>query len=672
MNRCHLTDCAHAAPVASPSDPIPWNDRNAPGTRLSLRLMATTDLHGFLRGFDYTTDRPRYDGGLSRIASLVARARLDAPNTLLFDNGDLLQGSPLADYWGQKRGLRPGEVHPLVQAMNALGYDAATPGNHDFDFGMDFLTRVMGDATFPYICANAFREGKDGTPDPLLPPWTILTRQMLDESGQPRQIRIGLIGFVPSQTAMWQAIRLESRLKTSDIIAAARAQVPALRAAGADLVIALAHTGITFPGAPDAAENVAVPLAAVEGIDVLVCGHSHLRFPHPDCPLTAGVDVENGLLNGKPAILPGYWGSHLGLIDLMLRSDRDGTWRIERSHSHLLSVGDPLPCEPEAAGATPEQDTIVKLTEQAHAEIRSALACDLGQTTVPLNSFFSLVAPDAAMSVVAEAKADFLVRAVADLPEADLPILAAVRPARFGGRGGPSGFVDIGPGSLQIRDVLDLYAYPNLIAAIRLSGRRIVQWLEWSASIYHRIQPGATDQPLLDPDFPSYNFDALYGLTYEIDLSTPARYAANGALRDARTRRIRDLRHQGRPVRANDMFLIATDSHRATSFILDQGGQFLHFSASARGMLIEAIQQQGTVVPQIWPVWHFTPIPGAEAWFDTAPAARACLYDLHRLGLRAGEMTPEGYLRIRMDFSHPGQARYQGQGDIIRPFGRRP
>ncbi|RWR32030.1 bifunctional 2',3'-cyclic-nucleotide 2'-phosphodiesterase/3'-nucleotidase [Sinirhodobacter populi] len=664
MNRCLPSDCAHAASVASSSNRLP----NACDIRLSLRLLATTDLHGSLRGFDYTTDQPRYDGGLSRIASLVTRARRGAPNSLLFDNGDLLQGSPLADYWGQKRGIHPGEIHPLIRAMNALGYDAAAPGNHDFDFGLDFLIRVMRDATFPYICANAFHEEKGGTHDPLLPPWTILTRDMTDETGCPRQIRIGLIGFVPAQTAIWQSIRLGSRLTTSDIVATAKAQIPALRAAGADLVIALAHTGIAPPGAPDAAENVAVPLAAVEGIDVLICGHSHLQFPHPDGPLATGVDPANGCLHGKPAVLPGYWGSHLGVIDLSLCRDGEGPWRVERSHSHLLSVGQPSASTARAGRPTPEQDAIVRLTRQAHAEIRSVLACDLGRTAVPLNSFFSLVAPDAAMSLVAEAKADFLAHAVAHLPEADLPILAAVRPARFGGHRGPSGFVDIGSGPLHIRDVLDLYAYPNLIAAIRLSGQQIAQWLEWSASIYQRLRPGATDQPLLDPDFPFYNFDALYGLTYEIDLGKPARYAVNGALLDAGSRRIRDLRHQGRPVRATDMFLIATDSHRAASCFFGQGVRILHFSTSARSVVIETIRRQGTIVPQIWPVWHFTPVPGAVAWFDTAPAARTCLHDLHRLGLTAGETTPDGFLRMRMDFSRPGQTERQRPG-VPRTFG---
>ncbi|HEY0212978.1 MAG TPA: bifunctional 2',3'-cyclic-nucleotide 2'-phosphodiesterase/3'-nucleotidase [Paenirhodobacter sp.] len=641
--------------------------------RLSLRIMATTDLHGFLRGFDYSADRPRGDSGLSRIASLIARARQETCNTLLFDNGDLLQGSHLADFWGQQRGIGPGEVHPLVAAMNALGYDAAAPGNHDFDFGLPFLSRVIADAHFPYVCANAFETFDTGLRGNFLRPWAILTRQVQDTNGAAHVLRIGVIGFVPAQTADWEAAQLGKQLTTEDIIATARTQVPALRAAGADLVIALAHTGIATGNAPhDADDNVAIPLAAIEGIDVLVCGHSHQQFPHPDYASRPGVDAVNGRLHGKPTVLPGHLGSHLGVIDLSLRKTPGGRWTIERSHSTLRPVTSAsCPGTGKITELTPEQDQIVQLSERAHAEVRAELAKNVGRTSVPLQSFFSLIAPDAAMSVVAEAKAEFIARAVAQTPQADLPILAAVRPARFGGHAGPSSFVDIGSGPLQLRDVLGLYAYPNLVSAICLNGAQIIEWLERSASVYRTIQPGDIDQPLLDQDFPSYNFDALYGLTYEIDLSAPPRYTPNGTLCHPDSHRIRDLRHDGRLLQDTDRFLVASDSHRAASFSCLYGAQVLHFPNSARNMLIDAIRRKGTIAPQLWPVWRFTPIPGARAWFDTAPAARTRQTDLARLHMVAGGITPAGYLRISLDLSAPILASFAPLRMFRQGFGPR-
>ncbi|HEY0276453.1 MAG TPA: hypothetical protein VGC31_10365, partial [Paenirhodobacter sp.] len=189
-------------------------------------------------------------------------------------------------------------------------------------------------------------------------------------------------------------------------------------------------------------------------------------------------------------------------------------------------------------------------------------------------------------------------------------------------------------------------------------------------SVYHRILPDRRNQPLLDPDFPTYNFDALYGLTYEIDLRPPPRYTPSGVLRHNDARRIRDLRHENRPVADTDQFLVATDSHRAASFTFNPGARVLHFPQNARDMLISAIRGKGTITPQLWPVWHFAPIRGAEIWFDTAPAARACVQDLSRLGLVAGAITPEGYLRIRMDFTAPGSVEPAQQPVFRRAFGQ--
>lgn len=285
---------------------------------LSLRLLATTDLHGHLAGYDYFEDRPCIETGLARLASLIGTARAEAVNTLLLDNGDFLQGSPLVDYWARERGLSPGEVHPMIAAMNALCYDAVTVGNHEFNFGLDFTLRALDGAAFPVVSANAVqREGASPAEDEtLFAPWVILERDLADAAGQARRLRIGVIGFLPPQTVLWDRALLSGLMSTRGIAEAARAHVPALRAAGADIVVALAHTGIAPEIAPDTPEHeiedAALPLAEVEGIDVIVCGHTHALFPAPGLPPAPGLDPMRGTLCGKPAVLPGRWGSHLG------------------------------------------------------------------------------------------------------------------------------------------------------------------------------------------------------------------------------------------------------------------------------------------------------------------------------------------------------------------------
>ncbi|MFT3690188.1 bifunctional 2',3'-cyclic-nucleotide 2'-phosphodiesterase/3'-nucleotidase [Paenirhodobacter sp.] len=487
---------------------------------VALRVMATTDLHGFLLGYDYTRNRPSPDTGLSRVASLIARARAEAPNCLLFDNGDFLQGSLLADFWGQRRGIHCGETHPMIAAMNALGYDAGTPGNHEFNFGLDYLHRVLRDAQFPFVCANALWEGAGH----MLPPWIILEREVTDEAGLPQRLRIGVIGFLPPQTVNWDRVHLAGSVTTLGIVEAARLEVPRLRAAGADVVIALAHTGLGDAG--DDPEHVGRKLAAVEGIDALVCGHSHIAFPPP------GDDPERGNINGKPVILPGRWGSHLGVMDLTLRRRDNGGWRVEGANSTLRPVA-------QRAGPgrftcqTEEDPRIVALGAEPHAEIMAELSRVLSRCATPLQSFFSMVAPDAALHLIAEAKAAHVRRALAGQPEADLPLLCAVTPMKCGARGGPDHFIDIPPGPLRVRHVLDLYAFPNTVTAVRLTGAQITEWLERAAAAFLQVAPGGTGQPLLNPAFPSYNFDIFHGLTYEIDPSQPARYNAHGASRRA-------------------------------------------------------------------------------------------------------------------------------------------
>lgn len=211
-----------------------------------LRILATSDLHAYLRSWDYLKNRANPAVGLSRTASLIAKARAQVGCCLLVDNGDFLQGSPLGEVEASQVSDTVSAVHPMIAAMNLLRYDAVNLGNHEFSHGLDFLIRHLARAQFPAISANLVRRlGADALQDDrLVPPSVIITRALADAEGLVHPLRVGFVGFAPPQTAIWESAKLGSMLAGRDMIEAAEAHVPKLRAQGADVVVALSHSGI--------------------------------------------------------------------------------------------------------------------------------------------------------------------------------------------------------------------------------------------------------------------------------------------------------------------------------------------------------------------------------------------------------------------------------------------
>ena len=289
---------------------------------MRLRLLGLTDLHANLYPYDYYRDRPDNSVGLARTASLIAEARKESPNCLLFDNGDILQGTPLGDFAAAAIVNDPKAVHPVIAAMNTLDYAAATLGNHEFNYGLEALERAYAQARFPVVCCNVRRS--DGSP--WFPPSAVIERVLVDESGAPRRLKVGVIGVAPPQIAQWDETHVRGRLTTVDIVEAARAELGELKRR-ADLIVALCHSGISRLPSALGEENAGQDLAKIDGVDALFLGHQHLLFPGGDFAGTRGVDTERGTIHGKPAVMAGLCGSHLGVIDLRL--DRDGDrWRV--------------------------------------------------------------------------------------------------------------------------------------------------------------------------------------------------------------------------------------------------------------------------------------------------------------------------------------------------------
>jgi 2',3'-cyclic-nucleotide 2'-phosphodiesterase/3'-nucleotidase len=540
---------------------------------------------------------------------------------LLFDNGDILQGNPLADYVALPGNFPADGIHPTIRAMNTLGYDAATVGNHEFNYGLDFCTAAIKGAKFPFCVANVLNA--DGSP--YLPPALILERDFTAEDGSKQTLKIGVIGFVTPQIVEWDKAHLAGRITTIDIVEAAHAHVPALRAQ-VDLVVALSHSGISTAPRQGGEENASYYLSAVPGIDVIFTGHSHRVFPGPDYAGINDVDAVRGTLGGVPAVMPGFWGSELGVIDLVLTQSA-GKWTV----TDFTATTQPI--------AARQDKTVTSLVGN-DAQVDAAVAPEhtktlrwirqpIGHLTAPVNSYFALIGPDASLALVNAAQLWY----ARPLLTTALPVLSAAAPFKEGYQS-PDNYVDLSAGVIAIKDVADLYMYPNTVCAVRVTGAALRDWLEHSAEVFNKIDPNnPAPQPLLNPHVPSYVFDVIAGVTYQIDITQPARYGAHGKMRED-AHRIVNLRYQAAPVADDDEFIVVTNNYRADSggVVRDPSDVVLRAPDQTRDVLVRYIlakREINVAPPQIW---SFAPIGSpVVVTFESSPAAAAALLNDKRV-----------------------------------------
>lgn len=616
--------------------------------RLRLRLIGLTDLHANLYPYDYYRDRPDNSVGLARAASLIAEARSECSNCLLFDNGDILQGTPLGDFAAAAIIRDARAIHPVIAAMNRLDYAVATLGNHEFNYGLEALERAYAQARFPVVCCNVLRP--DGSP--WFPPSIVIERDFVDESGTTRRLKVGVIGVAPPQIAQWDEAHVRGRLRTIDIVEAARAEVGGLEGR-VDLIVTLCHSGISRLASALGEENAGQDLARLHGVDAVFLGHQHLLFPGEDFAGLPGADAERGMLHGRPAVMAGFWGSHLGVIDLGLKLDA-GRWRVQQAQVEARPIA-----RRDASGAAialVESDaSVLDAARAAHAATLDYVRTPVGRLATPLHTYLAMIADDPTVELVNEAQRAYaapLVVARADI--ASLPVLSASAPFKCGGRGGPDFYTDIAEGPIAIKDVADIYPYPNSVRVVKVDGATLGEWLERSASIFRRIDPASRDeQPLLGPAFACYNFDVIDGVQYAIDVTEPARYDESGALVAPQARRIRDLTFNGAPIDPGQAFLVVTNNYRASG-----GGGFpgcdgtsvaIEAPDANRDVVLKYIESVTEVAAKSDGNWRLAPWPSTVvATYLTSPAAAALPAPL---GLTLTSMggAPGGFLKLRVE-----------------------
>jgi len=527
---------------------------------VDLVIATTTDVHGRLRAWDYYANQAEAVRGLSRAATIVDSVRAANPGrVILLDAGDLLQGNPLAYVAARVSSDR---TNPIIAAMNAMRYDAAAIGNHEYNYGVPYLDSAVRQAKFPFLSANTYRIDPEGVH--AYRPWTIIERA---------GVKVGIVGATTPGVTLWDAENIRGRLRFGDIVPAVRQAVQEVRAAGADIVLVTVHSGLNEPSSYDTvttgvpSENVAGRIAAeVPGIDLVLYGHSHKEM--------RGSTIGQTLL-----IQPKNWATSVDVAHLVV-SRAGGGWKVSEKRSDLV----------QAAGH-PENAAVIAATDAAHRETVAYVTTPIG-TTPERWSADSARLKDTPLI-------DFILETERRASGSDLASTAAF-----------STDVVMGPGKITIAQVAQLYPYDNTLRAVRITGKQLRDYLEFSSRYY--LTPASPTAPLeTDRQIPGYNFDIVSGVDYVIDVSRPT-----GS-------RITRLDYKGAPVRDTDTFTMALNNYRQTG-----GGGYAMLSGAPvvydkqqeiRQLLIDEGKQRGVIrqADYFTPNWRL--VRGAAT--GMAPAA---------------------------------------------------
>lgn len=530
-------------------------------TEIRLRILATSDLHMQMTSYDYVRNRKSKGASLAKLATTIADLRREAEQTnttcLLFDNGDTLQGTPVADYIARSD---CGLSNPMIKVMRSLRYDACGLGNHDFDHGLDHLATSLEQHEMPVVCSNIASSYL-----PMVQPQCILERTAKGVDGRDYKLRIGVLSSLPDKTALWSKYHLENRATLAAPLPVLRKAAARLRAQGVDLIIVLAHMGIAQYDEGPEAQNQIKEVSELDDVDIVVGGHTHLRFPGPDHTGIDGVDVINGTVYGKPVVQPGPMGADVGVIDIGLHK-LHGTprWRIANACVRLKSV----------KNNTAEDPDILMSTRTAHRETVSFLDKTVARLAKPMHSFFALADPSPLPALLAHAKLATISASVEGTPYAGLPLLAASSAPLTGGLDGPDNFLLLDAGPLQRRHVAGMNPYANNVWAVKTTGAQLLDWLERSAMIFSTLLENQPDQALIDPRVPGFRYDAIYGLTYDVDPRVPPSFDPSGRRNKNTAGRVKNVRWNGAPLDPMQDFLVATTDHRAGG-----GGLYVAFSS---------------------------------------------------------------------------------------------
>ncbi|MDQ1910329.1 bifunctional UDP-sugar hydrolase/5'-nucleotidase [Paenibacillus sp. GD4] len=474
----------------------------------TLTLLETSDIHGNMLPILYANHQPT-ETGFAKLATVIREERKKGGPLLVIDNGDLIQGTPLAYHHAKLNG---GVISPMIDSLNELGYDAAVIGNHEFNYGLELLEKGIRESAFPWLSANIVNE-QTGEPYFGKP---YLVKEF--EGG----LRVGVLGLTTKYIPNWEKAEHIRGLRFEDAVETARKWVRVLREVErADIVVVSYHGGFErnlATGVPTEAltgENQGYALCTeVEGIDVLLTGHQHR--------VLSGIEV-----NGVVIVQPGVAGAFLGRVELKLHKDDTGRWRVAEKRSELLS--------PE--GVVPDAAVVEKV--RPHEELTQVwLDQPIGKLT-----------------------GDMLVRDHQQVRLQEHPLIEFINRVQMEISGAPISntalFDNVSPGfpeNITMRDIVSNYVYPNTLQVIRVSGQDIKDALERSASYfaeYHGEGPIEVSPDFSDPKPQHYNYDMWEGITYRLNISRPV------------GERVERLEYEGKPLDMKGEYDVVMNNYRA-------------------------------------------------------------------------------------------------------------
>jgi 2',3'-cyclic-nucleotide 2'-phosphodiesterase/3'-nucleotidase len=556
-----------------------------------LTVLGTTDLHANVFNWDYFNDGPYASNqtGLAKVSTLVKQIRAErgASSTLLLDNGDTFQGTPLGHYFAMVDPITSGTVHPMASVMNSLDYDAMVVGNHEFNYGVPFLRAFESQLEFPLLGANALTWGTD---EPAFTPYVI---KSVDSPAGP--VKVGILGITTPGSAIWDRSHVEGRIAFTGGVEQAAKYVPLMRAEGAEIVVVLSHSGAgsgsSYGDAIPFPENFSTAMAEqVPGIDVILGGHSHSNIAQR---------LITNAQTGKQVLLtqPGSWGRRLAVVDLDLEKV-GGTWTVAGKSSEILTTT-----------GVAEDPAVAALAGAAHQRVVDYVNSPIGTSTTAMPLAQADYRDVAALDLVNYAQTLATRKGLAGTEHADLPVLSAAAPFSLSG-GIPQGLV-------SVRDAASVYIYDNTLIAVKLTGAQVKDYLEWSAQYLRQVSgPGPFTPSQVKGNGPSYNYDVLYGVTYDIDISQPV-----GS-------RIENLRFQGAPINPAQEFAVAMNNYRQNG-----GGAAPHVTTApivynplveSRQVIIDLVTELGEIDPAMFHTvdWRLLngdlPVFDAERFADLA------------------------------------------------------
>lgn len=439
-------------------------------------LLETSDLHGSIMPLRYADNR-KADLGLAKIAALIRQEREREEHILLVDNGDLIQGTPLAYYHARMEHAAP---NPMIGCLNTLAYDAAVIGNHEFNYGMPFLQKAVGESRFPWLSANLVRKG---TEEPFFgKPY------IMKEFGG---VRVGVLGLTTSYIPNWENPDHIRELDFLDAVNTAKRWVRKMRTEDrADVVVISYHGGLEQdPGTGEETETLTGEnqgyriCMEVEGVDVLLTGHQHRT-------------IGSEFINGVAVIQPASQGQYLGKVTVRLEQSTGEQWSIAHIGTELLPA--------EAADADAE---IVALAAECEARTQEWLDTPIGKAT-----------------------GDMRITDPMEVRLADHPMIEFINRVQMEASGAPISntalFDNTSKGfgeEITMRDIVSNYIYPNTLKVVRVSGRDIKDALEMNASYFDVDESGnaVVSQSFSWPKPQHYNYDMWEGIEYELDLRRP-------------------------------------------------------------------------------------------------------------------------------------------------------